>query len=90
MATMITEQPMIFLGLRQMTSSKGNLLNIVTLACPVKFENFDFFVNLDKIQLDPVANNSPVTARFELSKYNNNNDLRLVAVTAVQEKAAVK
>lgn len=90
MANLKTENEMIFLGLRQMTSKAGNLLNIVTLACPVKFENFDFFVNLDKVKIDPLANNSPVVASFELTKYNNNTDVRLLSVTAAPEKVVAK
>lgn len=85
-----SQQPMIYLGMRQFTSSKGNLLNVVTLADPEKYENFDFFVQLNDFNANGLMTNSPVVPAFELRKYNNNTDLRLVSCTPVMDKVAAK
>lgn len=81
-----TTETMVYLGMRQFNSKSGNLLTVATLADPVKFENYDFFIDPNKLSLNGIANNSPVIVTFELSKFNNNNDLRLLGVTAAQEK----
>ena len=84
-----SSEPMIYLGMRQFNSKAGNLITVVTLADPVKYENYDFFVDPNKVNLNGIMNNSPVVATFELGKYNNNNDLTLLGVTAASSKESV-
>lgn len=81
-----TSENMVYLGMRQFNSKAGNLITVATLADPVKFENYDFFIDPNKVNLNGIANNSPVIATFELSKFNNNNDIRLLGVTAAEQK----
>ena len=90
MSILKSDDVMIFMGVRSFTGRSGNLLHMVTLADPVKYENFGFFVNLDKFDLDGVMNNSPVIPRFELGKFNNNIDLRLISVSPAPVKEIAK
>ena len=83
-----SDETMIFMGVRSFTSKSGNLLHVVTLADPIKYENFDFFVNIAEFNNGGVVNNSPVIPKFELRKFNNNTDLRLISVNPVTEKVA--
>lgn len=88
MSVLKSDDVMIFMGVRSFTSKAGNLLHVVTLADPVKYENFDFFVNIAEFDSGGAMNNSPVVPKFELRKFNNNTDLRLLSVSPVAEKVA--
>lgn len=70
---------LVFLGSRQWNSPKGNTLTFVKLGDPQSFENHEFMVDPQKINLNlPLHAN--ITPDFELGVYNSRTSLNLVGL----------
>jgi len=80
-----TNSNLIFLGARQANSKTGALLTFVKLGDVEKFENYDFIVDAQKVNIN-VPINSPINASFEISVYQGRPNFRLVGISAIDKK----
>lgn len=87
--TLRTNKPLTYLGVDSFKSKSGDVYNVVVLGDREKCENYRFFVP-DNFDYGNSVKNSLVIPTFELSKYNNNVDFRLVSLESVQVKEPVK
>lgn len=72
---------LVYLGARQWNSPKGNLLTFVKLGDPVKFENHEFIIDANKIDVNSIPLNTLVKPDFEMGLYNNKTSLNLVGLS---------
>lgn len=87
MAKLLLEKnsSLVYLGARQWTNPKNNnILTFAKLGDPQSFENHEFMVDAQKINLNNLQLNSNVVPDFEMGVYNGRTSLNLVGLQVSQ------
>jgi len=84
-ATLVTTRPLTFLGITTRTSNKSGtpqVFQIAKLGDPVKFENYDFFLNNEILShFDGLTAGDSVNVNFNLGLRGNQLQVYLASVT---------